>query len=148
MIVKAAQRDRIDRAERQPVQRAAQIVEPVVAVDGRHDGHVDRPPQNRASHIGPRTVAVDDLKALVLDHTRQRADARGDAAVHHDGIDAKLPRLLRERPVHKADQPHRLRLAQALQQRQHMRLRAAHIAAGMRCSIFISINPNEIFLVT
>ena len=145
VIVKAAQRDRIDRAERQPMQRAAQIVEPVVAVDRRHDGHMDRPPQNRAGHVRPRAVAVDDLKALVLDHARQRADARGDAAVHHDGVDAKLPRLLRKRPVHKADQPHRLRLAQALQQRQHMRLRAAHIAAGNEMQYFHIYKPQRNF---
>ncbi|PWM15367.1 MAG: hypothetical protein DBX57_02855 [Clostridia bacterium] len=88
---------------------------------------------------------MDDLKALVLDHARQRADARGDAAVHHDGVDAKLPRLLRKRPVHKADQPHRLRLAQALQQRQHMRLRAAHIAAGNEMQYFHIYKPQRNF---
>ena len=43
MIVEHAQRDGVDRAVGEPVEGPAEIIKPVVRVDGRNDGDFDRP---------------------------------------------------------------------------------------------------------
>ena len=129
VIVKHTQRNGIDRAVGQPVQGSAQIVQTIVGMNGRDDRDADLPPQDRACQICARAVAVDDLKALRTDHLRKAADGRADRILHHERVDAELPCVLGKFSFAEADEADLLHLSKTVQQRQHMRFRAADVAA-------------------
>jgi len=75
-------------------------------------------------------VAVNNIKALFLNHALKRADAASDAAIEHQRIDAHRLCVICERARREAHEAHGLRSAKSFQQRQHVRLRPAYIAAG------------------
>ena len=130
VIVEHAQADGVDRAVGKAVERTPQIVEPIVRVDSRDNRNVDRPLQNRTDHIRARAVAVDNIKAFFLNHALERADAASDAAIQHQRIDAHRLCVVCERARREAHEAHGLRSAESFQQRQHMRLCPADVAAG------------------
>ena len=144
MIGNPPDADGVDGAVGQPVERAAQVVQPVVAVDRGHHGHRDLPPQQGPQQIGPGAVAVDNLKALVPDHMGQGVHHGKQIALgQHPGIDSHFPGLLGEGSLEEADQPHGLGAAQPLEQAQHMGLGSAHIAAGNEVHDLHGIAPLE-----
>ena len=130
MIIKQPQRDGIDGAVGDAVQRAAEVIKPIVAVHSRHDGDLDLPAQDRAHHVCARAVAVDDLEALACDHRAQPPHGLRHAALHDQRVDAHFQRLIGKCASGKADQPYRLRLPESLEKRKHMCFRAADVAAG------------------
>ena len=136
VIVEHAQRDGIDRAVGQAVQGPAEIVQPVIGMDRRDDRHADLPAKDRAGQICARAVAMDNLKALLTDHLREPPDSRADGNLHHAGVDTKLPGVLGKFTLAETDEPHLLRLSKTMQQRQHVRLRAADVAARDQCYHF------------
>ena len=136
VIVEHAQRDGIDRAVGQAVQGPAEIVQPVIGMDCRDDRHADLPAKDRAGEVRARAVAMDNLKALLTDHLREPPDSRADGNLHHAGVDTKLPGVLGKFTLAETDEPHLLRLSKTMQQRQHVRLRAADVAARDQCYHF------------
>ena len=78
--------------------------------------------------------AMDDLKALLTDHLREPPDSRADGNLHHAGVDTKLPGVLGKFTLAETDEPHLL--SKTMQQRQHVRLRAADVAARDQCYHF------------
>ena len=87
-------------------------------------------------------MAVDDLKALGTDHLRKAADGRLHGGLHDDRIDTELSRILRKLSFAEADQTHLFGLSKPLQQRQHVCLRAAHVAAGDQMQYLHIGNPH------
>ena len=86
--------------------------------------------------VGSFGVAMDNLKALLTDHLREPPDSRADGNLHHAGVDTKLPGVLGKFTLAETDEPHLLRLSKTMQQRQHVRLRAADVAARDQCYHF------------
>ena len=105
-------------------------------MDRRDDRHADLPAKDRAGEVRARAVAMDDLKALLTDHLREPPDSRADGNLHHAGVDTKLPGVLGKFTLAETDEPHLLRLSKTMQQRQHVRLRAADVAARDQCYHF------------
>lgn len=138
MIVKHTQRNGVDRAVGQPVQGSAQIVEPVVGMDGRDNRHLNFPAQDSAGQVRARAVAVDDLKALGADHLRKTANGRLYGRFHDDRIDAELPRVFGKLSLAEADEPHLFRFPKTVQQRQHVRFAPPTSPPEIKCNTFIS----------
>ena len=142
VVVEHTQRDGVDRAVGQPVQRPAQIVEPVVGMDGRDDGYLNFPAQDRTGQVGACAVAVDDLKALGADHLREMADGRLHGGLHDDRIDAERSCVLSKLSLPEADKPDLLGFPKTVQQRQHVRFCAADVAAGDQMQYLHIGNPH------
>ena len=142
--VKAAQRDLVDVAVGQRGQRAAEIVEPVVAVDGGDDGDARLPLHERTDHVRAGAVAVQQLAVVVPDDGKDALAHRHGVAAFNDGRrDAETAGLLGERSLHKADQVDILRAVQALQQGKNVRFRAADVAAGDQMDEFHTVIPQN-----
>ena len=125
------QSDFVDRAVAERSERASHVVQTIIAVDGGNDGNSRAAAQQHSHQVGARTVAVDDLIAVVADHGEDPAAHGKQRAVAQDGgRNPKPPRLLRKRTLCKADQMHIFRFVQTCQQGQHVRFRAADIPAG------------------
>ena len=130
-VVQLPQRPGVDVAEGQMAQRAAHVVQLVVAVNSGHHRHPRGMAKQRTDHIGPGTVAVNDFITALADILRQLTPGAENvvAAADHGG-DPQAPGLLGEGAVPEAHQLGGDGLVQVLQQTQDVGLRAAGVTAA------------------
>ena len=152
--VQLAQGQRVDVAEGEAAERAAHVVQLIVAVDRGADRQAGGPAQHRADHVGPGTVAVDDLKSAVENVAGELAADAEDVVPGHDlGGDAELAGLLGKGTVPEADELGGDRLVEVGQQAQYVGLGSAGVAAADKMDDFHSVPsfenalPREIILV-
>ena len=130
-VVQLPQGPGIDGAEGQMAEGAAHVVQLVVAVDRADHRQPRGTAQQRADHIGPGAVAVDQLVAALADIVRQLAADPEDivAAADHGG-DAEGAGLVCKGAVPETDQLGGDALIEVLQQTQHVGLGAAGVSAA------------------
>ena len=129
--VQPPERELVDRAVGECREGPAHIVQPVIAVDGGNDGNGGAAAQQHPHHIGARAVTVDDLITVVTDHG-ENPSANGEerTVAQNGGGDPQTPCFLCKFALRKADQVNIFRFIESVQQRQHVRLCTADIAAG------------------
>ena len=69
MVSDTADTDGIDHTVSQSMDRSAQIIEAVVAMDSGHDGRLDLMLQEHTHKVGTRSVAMDDIERFRNDHS-------------------------------------------------------------------------------
>ena len=110
---------------------ASHIVQAIVTVDGADHRQTGGFAQQGADHIGPGTMAVNQLKAALADVVHQTAADAEDVVSRHDFRgDPQLPGLLSKGTVPETDQLGGNGLIETLQQAQDVGFGAAGVAAA------------------
>ena len=134
--VKAAQRDLVDVAVGQRGQRAAEIVEPVVAVHGADDRHVHARLEHGAHDVGHGAVAVHEVVLPRADQLFERGEVRQKASVEHHRRDAERGRAVGKITAAEAHELHIDDLTEIFQQGVDMRPGAAGVAPADEVDYF------------
>ena len=136
-VVQPAQGDGVDGAVGEAGEGAAQVVQPVVGVDGGHHRQTGGAAQQGAHHVAACAVAVDKLIAPLPDHPFESAVcAQQIAAGEHHCRDAQFPGLLGKGALQKADHGHLDGAGEVLQQGVDVSLGSAAVAAGNQSDDF------------
>ena len=130
-VVQMTQGPGIDVAERQAAERAAHVVQLIIAVHGANNGEAGCAAQQSTHHVGTGAVAVDDLIVSLFDICGQLTAQAGNVIAPHDlGRDAHAAGFLGEGTVAETDHLGSNGFVQILQQAQHMGFCAAGVTAA------------------
>ena len=130
-VVQPPQGDGVDGAVGDPGERAAQIIQPVVGVDGADHRQAGGLPQQGAHQIAPGAVTVEDLIPPLHDHFFQRvADPQQVVPRQDHRGDTQLPGLLRKGTFHKTHHGYVNGAGEILQQGVDVGLGPAAVSAG------------------
>ena len=113
------------------LERTAEVVQTIVRVHGRQNGHLAAAAHHRAHQIRAAAVAVDDVR-LKLIHQIAHGVRRAERVVPLDDahINTALPRLVRKRAVAERKQHDLVALGKACHHIHNVGLCAANVAAA------------------